>query len=292
MEWRPVPWIAALLGFLLTPLGMLYVQRPRLAIVYFLFSLVVGVAAFLSTWAFGSDRVSVTLALAGWTVSIACAVHAFRVARRTSSTTERAWYSRWYGLISVPLVLFVLVFLFRSFVYEPFRIPSESMHPTIPAGSIVIVQKSGFGNYGTFGIRLRHGQMSETIARGEIVVHRLVEEPGTNYISRIIGIPGDHIEYLGRQLTINGTQVPIQVGKTEGWYQYAVERLDNRDVTIAFIPERPSKDLDQIVPPGHYVVFGDNRDNTRDSRYIGPVPQQNIIGRMTKILPPDGWRRR
>jgi signal peptidase I len=186
-HWKPTAWIAAVLGLFLTPLAMLYVQRPRLALVYFLAACLSGLLTFFSMWAFGSREVSFLFSLAGWAISIGCAVHAFRIAKSTQAGDERKWYSRSYVLASIPLSIFLVVFLARSFMYEPFRIPSQSMHPTIPQGSVVFVDKAGFGHYGTYGIRLWHGNATATIARGDIVVHEVAVDPPMNYISRIVG---------------------------------------------------------------------------------------------------------
>jgi signal peptidase I len=91
---------------------------------------------------------------------------------------------------------------------------------------------------------------------------------------------------VDRQLIINDKRVPMQLGNADGVYRYAVEQLDGRDVTIAIMPERPARDFDQVVPPARYVVFGDSRDNARDSRYIGSVPRENIVGRVVKTFQP------
>jgi signal peptidase I len=286
MNWKPVPWIAAVLNLLAAPLGMLYVQRPWMALAYFLAGGLVGVMAFLSMWIFGSAAASIALYMAGWAIAICCAVHAFRIARGIAAVPHRRWYARWYGLAGLPVALFLVALVLRSFLYEPFRIPSESMYPTVPAGSIVFVKKAGFGNYGTYGITLWAGHSTESIARGDIVVHRLVTDPSTNYLSRIVAMPGDHVQYVHRQLIVNDQSVPVRIVREDDTYQYALEQLDGRDVTIAFMPDRPSHDFDQVVPPGKYVVFGDSRDNARDSRFIGLIPRQNIVGRVAKILSP------
>jgi len=286
MDWKPVPWLAAVLGLIAQPLGMLYVQRPWLATGYFLVAALVGVMAFFSMWAFGSETLEVALSMSSWAIAIGCAVHAFHIARGTAAVGERRWYSRWYGLACFPAVVFMVGLAFRSFVYEPFRIPSDSMYPTIPAGSIMFVKKSGFGHYGTYGISLWGGESTEPIVRGDIVVHELAAESSVRYVHRVVAIPGDHIQYLDRRLVINGQPVPVQIGREDVTYRYAVERLDGHEVTVAFMHERPSVDFDQVVPRNQYALFGDNRDNARDSRFVGLVPRECIIGRVVKILPP------
>ena len=94
---------------------------------------------------------------------------------------------------------------------------------------------------------------------------------------------------MNSQLIINGVQVPTRIDGAQGKYQLALEELEGRNVSIAYIPDRKASDFDQVVPAGEYIVFGDSRDNARDSRYIGPVPRANISGRVTKIYPPPAW---
>lgn len=222
----------------------------------------------------------------GWFLPIACAVHAYSIAKSTHSVAERKWYSRWYGLAVFPAVTLVLTLLIRAFIFEPFQIPSESMRPTLPEGSYIFVSKAGFGGYGSYGITLWRGEPTAQIDRGDIVAFRLVTDPRTTYVKRVIGLPGDRVEYVNRRLAINHQPVPIDLGDRDGDYQYAVEHLAETDVTIALMSKRPPSDFNGVVPPGHYFVLGDNRDNARDSRFIGFVPRDHLIGRVVKILLP------
>jgi len=286
MTWKPNPRIAAVLGLLTSPLGMLYVQRPRLAALYLGLSFLVATASFCSLWLFGSEIVAMLISVFGWVIAINCAAHAYSIARNAPIAVERNWYSRWYSLAGIFVVTFLAVFFTRSFLYEPFRTPSQSMYPSIPAGSIVIVEKRGFGYYGTFGIRLWQGKVTEKIRRGDVIVHLLVADPSTNYLTRIVALPGEHIVYSKREMTINGRPVPVSPGRHDDTHQLATERLDDLDIEVAFMPERLPRDFDEVVPPHHYAVFGDNRDNARDSRYIGFVPQENIVGRVATVLRP------
>jgi signal peptidase I len=292
--WKPVPWIAALLGLFISPLGMLYVQRPWLALGYLTVSVAIAVSAFFALWPTGFREVDTVLGISSWLVSILCAVHAYRIARNMAAGSQRAWYSRWYGLAVWPLTLACVTFLIRAFGYEPFRIPSESMHPTVPSGSLVVVEKLGFGDYGTYGIRLWKGEMTKTIEHGDMIVHRLTIDPRTLYLSRVVGVPGDRVRYLNRQLQVNGVQIRTELREARGRYQYAIERFENVEATVAYMADRPSKDFDAVLTDGEYAMFGDNRDNARDSRYIGAVPEQNIVGRVVKVLKPratDGEER-
>lgn len=184
--------------------------------------------------------------------------------------------------------IFAVLILLRVFVYEPFRIPSDSMYPTIPKGSFVIVNKFGFGNVGW--LRQLKGEPSAEIRRGDIVVS-YVGDDGTKYVHRVIGLPGDHVTLEGRQLTINAVRVPAVVApgplteKRSFRLQLATENIDGQEASIAWIPDRPSLDFDGVVPEGHYFMLGDNRDNARDSRFaeVGFIESRRLIGRVQMI---------
>lgn len=273
-----------MLGLFGGGVGLLYVQRPRFAIGYFAASFggalaLVGAALILNIGVLPD-----VASWVGWIVGIVCAVHAYGIATATKSVVERKWYSRWYGLAAFPVVTLTLIFLVRAFVFEPFRVPSQSMEPTIPEGSYIFVSKAGFGGYRAFGITVWRGEPTTTIERGDVIAHRLVADPFTTYLGRIIGLPGERIEYTNRRLIINGIPVPTHLNARVEGYQYAVERLNDRDVTIAIMPERTARDWSGVVPPDHYLVFGDSRDNARDSRYIGFIPRDHIVGRVIKII--------
>jgi signal peptidase I len=285
-NWRPAPWIAAVLGLFFGGGGLLYVQRPWWAVAAYAVPLVAVLGALFAVWQFDLYINFELLSLSGWAVGIACAVYAFKVAVATPAGTARKWYSRWLVLIAIPLATFAVIFLVRAFVFETYRIRSQSMQPTIPENTYVFVAKSGFGYYGAYGITIWRGAPTATIARGDIVAHRLARDPATTYLHRIVGLPGDRIEYTNRRLVINGNTMPLRLEADDGMYQYALERLDGHETTIALMPRRASRDWAGIVPPEHYFVLGDSRDNSRDSRFaeVGFVPRDHIVGRVVKIV--------
>lgn len=187
--------------------------------------------------------------------------------------------------------VFFIVLLLRSFLYEPFRIPSASMMPTLLIGDFILVNKFDYG--------IRLPVIDTKIidigkpSRGDVVVFRYPKDPSIPFIKRIIGIPGDHIVYKDKTLYING----IQVKETDDGTFYGsgssfidhgatrkIETLPN-GVThdILLYPYRLSKDVDITVPPGNYFVLGDNRDDSKDSRYWGFVPDENLIGHASLI---------
>lgn len=182
----------------------------------------------------------------------------------------------------------VIVLLIRSFLFEPFRIPSDSMMPTLLDGDFIFVNKYAYG--------LRLPVLNTRIVsvgepqRGDVIVFRLPSDPATNYIKRLIGLPGDHISVRGRQLFVNGELTPVELtgvyqGHGHTGARIGVEDLGRIKHEVLFMPERYTRDYDQIVPAGHYFFMGDNRDNSRDSRFpeVGFVPQRNIVGKAVRI---------
>ena len=188
-----------------------------------------------------------------------------------------------YARSFFPIVLVVL--LLRSFLVEPFRIPSGSMMPTLLIGDFILVNKF------VYGIRLpvlhtKVVEMGEP-KRGDIVVFRYPKNPTMDYIKRIVGLPGDRISYYHKQIYINGEAVKQTVlGYYEGGGQTSSgESLLSEDLGAAThdillrVGERSAKDGEYVVPAGHYFVMGDNRDNSNDSRFWGFVPEGNLVGR-------------
>lgn len=182
--------------------------------------------------------------------------------------------------------IFLVVLLLRSFLVEPFRIPSGSMIPTLLVGDFILVNKF------TYGLRLpvtNHRFVAlGTPARGDVVVFRYPEDPSTPFIKRIVGLPGDTISYRDKRVLVNGEQVPYaEQGQFLGVKSAAMhtgaelltETLGAHRHDIIVTPGAPAFDAEFQVPAGQYFVLGDNRDNSRDSRYWGFVPDENLIGK-------------
>lgn len=189
--------------------------------------------------------------------------------------------------------IFVIVLILRAFIVEPFRIPSASMMPTLLIGDFILVNKYDYG------IRL---PLTDTKIisykepqRGDIIVFRYPEDPSIPYIKRVIGVPGDHIEYRNKIVYINGKEMPQKVLGTyytdgtglNSWLQ------ENLGTVKHEILENPYRNLHNnvegiTVPKGEYFVMGDNRDNSEDSRYWGFVPEKNLIGKAFLIW--MNWR--
>ena len=183
-----------------------------------------------------------------------------------------------YAKSFFPVLLVVVVL--RSFIVEPFQIPSASMVPTLKIGDYILVNKF------TYGIRLpvvgtKILEVNEP-QRGDVMVFF---PPNDNryFIKRVIGLPGDTISYQNKQLTINGEEVDqafkAQVIESGFRVRLYEENLGEQSHTIHNTPGLYRGSFTVTVPEGHYYMMGDNRDNSSDSRAWGPVPEQNIVGK-------------
>ncbi|GAA5079514.1 signal peptidase I [Lysobacter panacisoli] len=192
-----------------------------------------------------------------------------------------------YSKAFFPVLAVVLIL--RSFVAEPFRIPSNSMMPTLLTGDFILVNKF------TYGLRLpinNHKVVALGVPkRGDVVVFRPPHHPDQDWIKRVVGLPGDRVGYHDNQVTVNGqvlgyTQVGVYQGKGNGTEMTGAEELREnllgREHNVLERINSPFLDQgegDWIVPPGHYFVMGDNRDNSEDSRYWGFLPEANLRGK-------------
>ena len=200
-----------------------------------------------------------------------------------------------YAKSFFPVIL--VVFFVRSFIVEPFKIPSGSMMPTLLAGDFILVNKF------TYGLRvpILNNAFIEINQpkRGDVIVFHYPPAPSVDYIKRVVGLPGDRIKYQDKQLSINGELVTLQDG---GNYEYVMSGLNvvtakkyretlgsvAHDILIHDLMGSYEADSiggkfsngDEItVPPGHYLAMGDNRDNSSDSRVWGFVPGRNLVGK-------------
>lgn len=222
---------------------------------------------------------------------------------RLASLGPHARRPRWLDYTAGLFPILLLVLAFRSFVFEPFRIPSGSMMPTLVPGDFVLVNKF------VYGLRLPLLNLkivrAKEPARGDVIVFRYPVNPRLDYIKRVVGVPGDEVVYLDKRLVINGERQPLSrlpssragEGTNESWQQLRLENLDGRRHRIVLDPRlspevRPVPGMSAAqdcrysrrgivcrVPEGHYFVLGDNRDYSQDSRYWGFVPEKNIVGR-------------
>ena len=230
------------------------------------------------------------------------ALDRYVLSRRRAAHEREPWWIE-YPKSFFPVIL--VVFLLRSFLVEPFKIPSGSMMPTLLVGDFILVNKY------TYGIRIpviNHKVLDvHQPQRGEVVVFRYPDDPSLDYIKRLVGMPGDRVTYKNKELTINGEKIKAA---TDGNYSYIESGLSFVSATryqeelgahrhailtqseiptvrlegVMSFPNRNNCNYDEsgfscVVPPGHYFMMGDNRDSSSDSRYWGFVPDQNIVGK-------------
>jgi signal peptidase I len=275
MNWKPNKWRAALLAFLAPPLGMLYVNRAKLAGVYFVASLAIGLTQFWLV-ATGSNSTSLLFLL----LIVVAVAHAYLIAARAACISSRPWFSRWYGLLTAVIFFAVIVLLFRAFLFEPFHLPTQAMFPSIPKGSYVVVRKYGYGNYASYGIRLLRAEVSAPLTRGDALVFEYPQNRRISYIKRLIGLPGDHIVYTNKLLYVNDKPLPTTPLGAYGELEIAREA----SYKIANDHGAPANDFNVTIEPGHLFFLGDNRDNSRDSRFWGQVPFDHIVGKVILVL--------
>jgi len=208
--------------------------------------------------------------------------------------SHRPIFVRW-SIEFFPIL--ILVILFRGFVFEPFRVPSNSMMPTLLTGDFIVVNKFDYG----LRLPITNTQLIEFSApeRGDVVVFRYPNYKkdkaykGADFIKRIIGLPGDTISYTRDHLTINGNEIDyseigpykgVDSGRAMTGYNLVREKIEGGNHDILLHPRGYSPELEETpVPEGHYLVMGDNRAYSSDSRVWGFVPESYIIGKAVGV---------
>jgi signal peptidase I len=220
------------------------------------------------------------------------------MSQASEAILAQPWWLDWTaGLFPV----IISVFFLRSFIVEPFKIPSGSMIPTLLVGDLILVNKFHYG----LRLPVLHTKMTdgEKPQRGDVMVFRYPPKPSLDYIKRVVGLPGDTVAYLNKRLTINGQAVPTDsvpeffdedamryFKQYEEKFGTQSHRVLNDEQRPAFVPgaeQFPGYDncnytvegVSCKVPEGHFFMMGDNRDNSMDSRYWGFVPEKNIVGK-------------
>lgn len=207
-----------------------------------------------------------------------------RLARRELALRQPVLSEYAYSFFPVLLV----ILLVRSFIAEPFKIPSGSMMPTVVVGDFILVNKF------TYGLRLpvlnNKIWSNKEPQRGDVIVFRYPPKPALNYIKRVVGVAGDEVRYENKTLFVNGVQVPsTYVGPYTGPSEPGGRSMASGQVfdeTLGAAPHRMMNlansasmgDGSWRVPQGYYFVMGDSRDNSEDSRFWGFVPEENLVG--------------
>ncbi|MDR3410616.1 MAG: signal peptidase I [Formivibrio sp.] len=208
-----------------------------------------------------------------------------------------------YGRSFFPVIL--VVFVLRSFIVEPFQIPSSSMRPGLVVGDFILVNKFAYG--------VRLPIINNVVVpvgspqHGDVMVFSYPENPSISYIKRVIGLPGDTVTYKGKRLTVNGVPVKTEAAGEHLYFEQSVEPIVNQQFSETYgkhtyktleVPQQPEFDLSNIsdfpyrencryadneftckIPQGQYFMMGDNRDHSADSRYWGFVPEKYVIGK-------------
>lgn len=206
----------------------------------------------------------------------------FKKKRLAAGKDDPVWVE--YSKSFFPVIL--VVFMIRSFIVEPFKIPSGSMMPTLLAGDFILVNKFAYG----LRVPILNNSFIEVghPKRGDVFVFHYPPDPSIDYIKRVVGVPGDKIEYRDKRLYINGQKLDVTFAED---YQYTSaglnmvyakryqEQLGEVKHDILIDEETISSDGTVEVPPGYYFAMGDNRDNSKDSRVWGFVPENNLVGK-------------
>ena len=304
MQWITAAILAAFVGYIAAwYTGSI---EGNFALLLFLATVVTGVYWLAERFYFWPRRRAAAAALEQAAVERRAELDRMGIAKTDIEVSDDArdrilmqpWWLDWTaGLFPVIAIVFVL----RSFLFEPFKIPSGSMIPTLMVGDLILVNKF------TYGIRLPVINKKITEGnkpqRGDVMVFRYPPQPTLDYIKRVVGVPGDEVSYINKRLSINGKELPVrdlpdfldrdvmryfkQFEETLGEQPHRA--IVNNDVP-AFIQGASNFEYKENcrysvegvtckVPEGYYFMMGDNRDNSLDSRYWGFVPDQNIVGK-------------
>ena len=279
--WKPHLIITGILAVITALFAFLYVNKAK----WFIFYLFLIIPVALSQWFFDLNL--------KYLYVLACLLHALFIAHRYNTAQQRYPYSRWWAIVSLLLIFIVTVALIRLFLFEPFKIPSSSMNPGIKAGDYIIVNKLGFGAYSAFGFSLGKTKPSQDMQlhRGGLYVFFI---PGRKediiYVKRLIALPGDHISIQDDRILLNDQYLPQSVTSENGQTIIMEEYSEHTQYPIQILQERPpikSQSTDLTIPQDHYFFMGDNRRNSLDSRIMGPIPADHLIGEVVHVFQQD-----
>ncbi len=276
MYWKPKKWIAIVLGFVFVPISLLYLAKPRFALLYFIIALGIGILGAFYVPEEYNDYYSFGLIA----FYIFIVVHIYKLASNTEIV--RPWYSKWFGLISISLLFTLPILIIRTFYFEPFRLPSSSMSPSIMPGEVFVIDKKGCGNYKLFKITVLKLKPSDScqIHRGDVIAFEYPKDKSIDYIKRVVGLGNDNVSYHNKVLKINGKIIKNVLLSDNEKESVLQEKIDKSTYKIIHMKHRKVRDGDWKVPENQFFVLGDNRDNSADSRIWGFIPEENVIGKL------------
>ncbi len=272
--WQPKVWVAVLLGVIVQPFAFLYLNKLAL---FWLYLILVSIANLLD-WRYQMHL--------GIIFMVVCPIHAYLVAKNNDAKTKRNWYSKWWGIPAIHAVIFSVVFLIRSFFYEPFSVPAASMSPSLEVGDVFIVKKLGFGGYGTYGLKLIDASLSDSIdlERGKMYAF-YPPNLDVPFVKRLIGKPGDRVNIKGNKVFVNDSLLKTSFVSEDQDFNFYNEVSDAQLYPIKTTEAgSPVENLVITVPEDNYFFLGDNRDNSADSRYWGTVPSTDFIGEVVYVF--------
>lgn len=190
---------------------------------------------------------------------------------------------------AIAFLFLATIFIGKAFFYDSYRIQSSSMEPGFKPEDIIVAKKFGYGTYGVLGVKFIDKEASATIRRGEAIVFELPGNASVHWVKRVVGLPGDTVEIVSSQLIINGEPAETELLEESGDFVRYRQSLDSisyeiqmQKIRAGFLEKKG--DGKWQVPHGHIFLVGDNRDRSNDSRYIGFVSLEDIIGRVVKNL--------
>jgi signal peptidase I len=270
----PNTWFVGFLAFLSPPLSFLYISEKRWALTYIPLLLLVGLSDFYLDKYFAISGLGLAL-------SPVAIVHSISLIKNINENRNIGIFNKWWGVLSIPLLFFLSIFLGRSFIIEPFQMPSGSMVPTLNVGNHILVYKPGYGFYGTMGVNVYvSDEPTKRPRSGEIFAFYPPHNQGI-FVKRIIGIPGDEVQILGSALTVNGDLISHDATNSTNIFNETLGD-EKYQIQYAFAP-KTDRAYSVVVPKDSYFVMGDNRNNSSDSRHWGMVPEENIIGKVIAV---------
>jgi len=297
------PWATVTLALIIDPLiGMLFLGQGRKALFYVAVGIVLQAFPYVAAHYQVVDmEIDLMAGLGTLTIKTLGAIHCYSVSKKTQGQVPEVWFARWYWMISMVFIAPVFfAILIRTFLWEPFNIPSQSNLPTLKVGDHLFASKFTYG-YSRYSLPLDMPLISRRILynspeRGDMFVFKSPADGSTDFIKRLVGLPGDTVQIAGGILHINGKAIVRRRiedyidtdyrGNSRHTPRFN-ETLPNGVQYEILEAEGDTAHFDNTemftVPEDHFFAIGDNRDNSSDSRSFGFIPTKNLIGKMSSV---------